>query len=276
MYDDSFKIRYKRAPVAISENKDGGNTPAHIHAEIELLYVVSGEWGVAVSDRYYEVGQGDVIIVNPLDVHSVTRISDLPASTLCICIDPSLLADGELSMGLISGDKRVIGYIGAADNVSEEIVDYFRKLYSAVENNSDVLRLEAGAYLSLIFSKLLISGIVQSRASRGKKESFSSKIQDYLKKHYSENITSEDAAEELFYTQSYFCRLFKKQFGTSFLEYLSMYRVSLSKVRLENPSVKVSEVAEAVGFMDSAYFSRCFKRLVGISPSEYKKNQYSY
>ena len=55
-----------------------------------------------------------------------------------------------------------------------------------------------------------------------------------------------------------------------------MYRVSLAKAMLENPALKVSAVAEAVGFLDSAYFSRCFKRLVGVCPSEYKKYQYSY
>ena len=276
MYDDSFKIRYNRAPVAISENRDGTDTPSHIHAEIELLYIVSGEWRVCVADRKYDVGQGDMVIVDPMDVHSLVRLSSVGASTLCICVDPLLLADANLASELISGDKTVEGYLSGSDACVSEIADYFHKLYSAVEDNLETLRLEAGAYLSLIFSRLLRLGRIVSRSSRSKKESFSSKLLDYLSKHYMENITSEDVAQDLFYTQSYFCRLFKKQFGTSFLEYLSMYRISLAKAMLENPAIKIAEVAEAVGFMDSAYFSRCFKRLVGISPSEYKKYQYSY
>ena len=276
MYDDSFKIRYKCAPIAVSENKSGFDTTAHIHAEIEILYIVSGSWRVSVSDKHYVAESGDIIIVNPFEVHALKRLSDNPSSTLCICAAPSLLADKELSAELTSGDKTAVRHIKYAEAFSREIVDCFKKTYSAVENNSPALRLESSAYLSLIFSRLVISGLIESRVMRGKKESFSSKVQDYLSKHYMENITSENIAEELFYTQSYFCRLFKKQFGISFLEYLSMYRVSLAKAMLENPSLKVSAVAEAVGFLDSAYFSRCFKRLVGVCPSEYKKYQYSY
>ena len=276
MYNDSFKVRYKGAPVAVSENRDGVDTAPHIHAEIELLYVVSGGFSVNISDRSYEALAGDIVIVNPFDVHSIKRISPRPASTLCICIDPSLIFDPELSLEISSGVSAAEEYIGEGESIREEVSGYFQKLYRAVEQSSLTLRLEAGAYLSLIFSRLIASGMMKSRAARGKKESFTVKVQDYLKEHYREDITSETVAEELFYTQSYFCRLFKKQFGTSFLEYLSLYRISKAKELLENPAAKVSTVAEAVGFTDSAYFARCFKRLVGISPSEYKKHQYSY
>ena len=276
MYNDSFKVRYKGAPVAISENRDGVDTAPHIHAEIELLYVVSGVFSVNVSDRSYHAVAGDIVIVNPFDVHSIKRLSPLPASTLCICIEPSLIFDSELAAELSSGVTAAAEHIGEEERVREEISGYFKRLYTAVEQSSLTLRLEAGAYLSLIFSRLIASGLIKSRAARGKKESFTSKIQEYLKERYREDITSETVAEELFYTQSYFCRLFKKQFGISFLEYLSLYRISKAKELLEDPSAKVSMVAEAVGFTDSAYFARCFKRLVGISPSEYKKHQYSY
>lgn len=271
MYNDSFRIRYKRAPVAISENSSGADTAAHIHAEIEILYIVSGRWQVTVSDRRYDAAEGDMIIVNPFDVHSLRRVSDNPARTLCICIDPCLLIDRELSDMLRRGERSAGEYFAANDRITPLIYGYFQRIYSAVENDSETLCLESGAYLSLIFSELARGGALITRSQRGKRESFSAKIQEYLADHYSESITSDDAAEALFYSQSYFCRLFKKQFGTSFLEYLSMYRISRAKTMLETTHQRVAEVAEAVGFMDNAYFSRCFKRLVGFSPSEYKK-----
>ena len=276
MYNDSFKERYNLAPIAISENNNGADTAAHIHAELELLYVTSGEWCVSVSDKSYTARVGDIIVVNPYEVHSVKRTSEMPATTLCICADPRLLADKSLAGELCSGDKAALGQVTADSEVAPILRDYFCRMYRAVEEKLPTLLLESSAYLSLILSALTLHGYVSSMHKKGRSESFFSKIQDYLSLHYSEAITSEDVARELFFTQSYFCRLFKRQFGTSFLDYLSLYRISKAKGLLENPEAKVSEVAAAVGFMDSAYFSRCFKRLVGISPSEYKKYQYSY
>ena len=54
-----------------------------------------------------------------------------------------------------------------------------------------------------------------------------------------------------------------------------MYRISKAKMMLSDENAKISQVAEQVGFLDHSYFSRCFKRFVGVSPSEYQRRQYS-
>ena len=277
MYNDSFRIRYGNAPIAISENTEHYDTSPHIHREIELLVLLEGEAEVTLSHRALRLRAGEMIIVDPLEVHSVIADRRYPYHQRCICFDLSLIPDKALSEGLLSGEYSLKAHLTEDDGeATARALSSFDKLFESVKHNSEALLFESAAYVSLILAALKETGGIVTRSARGKKAAFPRRVQEYLSENYMKNLTSEDVARELYYNQSYFCRLFKSHFGTSFLEYLSMYRISLAKTMLENPSAKVSEVSEAVGFMDSAYFSRCFKRLVGISPSEYKKYQYSY
>ena len=53
-----------------------------------------------------------------------------------------------------------------------------------------------------------------------------------------------------------------------------LYRISNAKLIMSSENISVSQVAERVGFLDASYFSRCFKRIAGISPTEYQKRQF--
>lgn len=275
MYNDSFRIRYGIAPIAISENRDHYDTAPHIHNEIELLRLKAGEATVTVSDRSYRMKAGDIVVVNPMEVHSVIADRRYPYHQECICFDLSLLPDKELVCELTSGESYIYALHTLEEEVTGRLCESFDRLFEAVKQNRDTLLFESTAYVCLMLAALKEHGEVKSRGAKGKRASFPRKVQEYLADHYTEDITSDDAARELFYTQSYFCRLFREEFGTSFLEYLAMYRISIAKSMLKDPAVKISSVAEKIGFFDSSYFSRCFRRFVGMSPTEYKKHQYS-
>lgn len=275
MYNDSFRVRYGSAPVAISENAEHYDTAPHIHAEIEMLYIKRGRAQIFVSDRSYTVSEGEVVIVNPMEVHSVIADKTLPYHQMCICFDLSLLPDKSMADELTRGGSYINGFLKNDEQLTGPVKEYFERMFYSVLHSSDALLFESTAYASLIFAELKKYGYIISKRSGGKKSGFASKVQAYLSEHFSENITSEHAARGLFYTQSYFCRLFRENFGVPFLEYLSMYRISKAKTLLSDTSLKISDIAESVGFLDQSYFSRCFKHFIGVSPSEYKKHQYS-
>ena len=68
--------------------------------------------------------------------------------------------------------------------------------------------------------------------------------------------------------------LFKKKMGKTVLQYLTEVRMEAAKNLLEDGRVKLSEVALKVGFRDSGYFSKVFRRYVGVSPSIYREKNY--
>lgn len=92
----------------------------------------------------------------------------------------------------------------------------------------------------------------------------------YMKQHYREEISICDVADYLNISEGYLSRVFKKETNCTFTNYLSYYRISEACELLKNCRWKIYEVAEKVGYSDTAYFSTLFKKLTGISPSEYQ------
>lgn len=93
----------------------------------------------------------------------------------------------------------------------------------------------------------------------------------YLEKHYTDDISLEDMASQVNISPQYFSKLIKKTTGFNFIDWLSMLRVRKAKELLTDSSLTVKEVCFMVGYKDPNYFSRIFKKRIGITPSEYVK-----
>lgn len=91
-----------------------------------------------------------------------------------------------------------------------------------------------------------------------------------IKSHSNEDITICTVADYLEISEGYLSRVFKKETGYTFTNYLSYYRIQLACTLLKNCRMKVYEVASKVGYTDTTYFSTLFKKLMGISPSDYQ------
>lgn len=93
---------------------------------------------------------------------------------------------------------------------------------------------------------------------------------DYIDINSSENISVQDVAKEVCFSANHFSRVFKKETGYSFVAYLTFIRVQKSVWLLRNTDQSIEQIAFEQGFNTPSYFSRIFKKLVGISPSEYR------
>lgn len=82
----------------------------------------------------------------------------------------------------------------------------------------------------------------------------------------------QDAACALNYSEQYFCKLFKQQFGQNFTSYLTAYRMERARELLAQPMVNIKDVGLRVGYSDANYFAKVFRRFTGKSPSEYRMN----
>jgi two-component system response regulator YesN len=92
----------------------------------------------------------------------------------------------------------------------------------------------------------------------------------YIRNHYKEDISISTVAAELEISEGYLSRVFKKETNYTFTNYLILYRLSLAMELLKDCRTKIYEVADQVGYSDTAYFSSQFKKNVGLSPSEYQ------
>jgi len=104
---------------------------------------------------------------------------------------------------------------------------------------------------------------------------FVQKAIEYVHHHYHRDLGIDEVAEAAGVSCSYFCVLFKQQTGSTFLDYLTRYRIDKACSILRNSDVKVFQVAPLVGYQDPKYFTQVFKKIVGMTPSEYRTSQLS-
>lgn len=96
------------------------------------------------------------------------------------------------------------------------------------------------------------------------------KIRGYIRKNYMKDISMQDAARMMNYSDAYFCKLFKQCFDQNFTAYLARFRINEARRLLQDKNASVREVSMLVGYYDANYFAKVFKRIAGMNPSEYR------
>lgn len=94
----------------------------------------------------------------------------------------------------------------------------------------------------------------------------------YIGEHYSEPITLTQVAEKVYLTPTYLCRVFKKEAGVTFNEYLNRVRINKAKDLLRNRDLRLTDISLMVGFEDQSYFTKVFKRMTGTLPRAYRES----
>lgn len=97
---------------------------------------------------------------------------------------------------------------------------------------------------------------------------------EFIKNHYQQEILLEDISDYAQVSSNYICSLFKKEMGMNISKYIMEYRIRKAKVLLLTTNMKSYEIAIETGFANDSYFSRSFKKMTGVSPSEFRRKEY--
>lgn len=92
-----------------------------------------------------------------------------------------------------------------------------------------------------------------------------------IHEQYDQDISLESCAAALKFHPVYLSRVFKKEIGVTFIEYLTEYRMNMAKVMLENTNMKITEIAERLNYTNSTGFIRTFRKLTGMTPGQYRE-----
>jgi two-component system response regulator YesN len=102
-------------------------------------------------------------------------------------------------------------------------------------------------------------------------EKLITEIKRFISENYMSNINLEDVAKLVCLSPTYVSEIFKRKTGENFSEYLIDYRIEIAKDMLKDIRYKVVDISQMVGYADSKYFSRLFKKKVGVNPRDYRK-----
>lgn len=92
----------------------------------------------------------------------------------------------------------------------------------------------------------------------------------YIEENYKEKLKLSDVADQVYVSQWHLSKLLNRYLGQNFSEILNGVRINKAKELLKDPALRIGDIADEVGFLDMAHFSRVFKKQVGISANEYR------
>lgn len=134
--------------------------------------------------------------------------------------------------------------------------------------SSDILKM-----LNATADALYGSSKSKEAEEAGIRNNFVELAKEYIKEHYYENLTLIGVAEKAGITSGYLSTLFSQKMNCTFIDYLNEVRINHACSYLRQNYLKAYEIAYKVGYNDEKYFSKVFRRIVGKSPSEYKKTE---
>ncbi len=248
-------------------------TPPHWHQAMELLLFVKGTVICNFENVTLRARPGDMYLINSYQVHETRCSRD--AVYLVVHILPSRMCQyvpdfDQLSFSL-AFDPEDMGKAMAYDQLRVHMQEILRQ----TETEQEAGRLEcharlfaATALLVKHFSKPM--ALEETKLRRGDMTRLLP-ILDYTQLHHGEELTLEGAANAMGLNKEYFCRLFKKNMGVSYIQYLYQVRTTAFCRELENSDDPIGEIAQRHGFREPKMLNQYFKELYGCTPSEKRK-----
>ena len=96
---------------------------------------------------------------------------------------------------------------------------------------------------------------------------------EYVRANYDKKLSLDEIARNAFLSKAYLSSIFKEEIGESLTNYINRVRIEKSKVLLLDKEVSLIDIANLCGFEDQSYFTRVFKKMVGISPKKYRDSR---
>jgi len=257
------------------ENYSNHMIKLHWHPEIELLYGISGELIVNVSKEKYFLRKGDILFINPEELHTYSPNQKLVEYHAAV-FSPTLFQFKErhffeqnFTNPLVDGEIKFPRLISKYDSRYDVVAPIVHKLFSEHIHSKTMVY----ADLIVLFCTLLEHSMLERKldeTSLKKSEDVKMCIQ-YMEENYSRKITLSELANLVHITPNYFCNYFKKQTGLTPFTQLNNIRVRRASKMLRNTELSIVEIAEACGYENVSFFIRKFKEIRGCTPSVYRR-----
>lgn len=250
----------------------------HTQPTWELSYIEKG-WGTRhIGDKVSPFSDGDLVLVLPgmphvwnFDRNSADDSGNVANITLTLSQD---FIDS--TSGAFEEFRSVGDYFSSLDHsiefrsreTKERIISLMKSAQGKSEMEQIAISMQILAVISLHKNETDAGHFRQKPTG----EMLVDDIKAFVQCNYKRNITTAAVARRAGMTISGFCNFWKKHCGEPFMKYLIQTRVENAAYLLSNAGMNISEVCYESGFSDVPYFNRVFRRIKGLSPSEYRRN----
>jgi len=240
----------------------------HWHERMELLYVEAGELELYFGQEHYSVDQGQTAVVSPGMMHCGVA-GERGVVYHAIMFDVEKFQNGTMASQkyLAPVCKYRTGFQKVAQHT--EIKETVEKLVKALSGGRGDNPLVAIGIIYEVIGLLCQhcgagSGMVH-RVDKG-----FGRVIEYINANYTEKISARSISEKFGYNETYFCRRFKAATGITVMKYIQILRLEQAQRLLKATEEEVGNISWKCGFSDVGYFSNCFKKHFGYTPSEFR------
>ncbi len=248
----------------------------HWHDEVEIIYLNRGTLSVYISGECYDLVENDILIVNTNMVHHmISEDRDTLYHAYLFPLDYLSFAKKDYAellyvQPLVENDRVLPTVIGQDKPCYENIKKLVVQLIELDKERSEGYQLLTKSILYQFLYDIYKCELMQ-KSNKNRKQSVDRIMVEYLEQNYQKHIALEEVADRVNMSKNYFCRYFKQHFGKTFIEYLVQLRIEKACILLEKNRLSVLEVALEVGYSNISYFNKCFKQIVGMTPSRYRE-----
>ena len=223
------------------------NSNLHAHGCAELFFITDGHGRFRTQYEEFPVAIHDLIIVNANVLHTELSQLDSPLEYIVLGVEGLETAggaDGYAMFHLHSGWR--------------ELMTCLELMLREVRDARPGHEGQGGLDLE-----------VDTAGPKGSREC--ALVRRYIDNHFKENLSLDQLAQLAHVNKYYLAHAFRREFNTSPINYLISRRVEESRFLLRETDHSLSLIAQMLGFSSPSYFSQCFRRVEGISPTEYRR-----
>ena len=249
----------------------------------ELVFLNNGQISCKAMDKTVPLTEGEIIFHKPNEIHSLS--SEFGAGKGILIVSFECLSE---AMNFFTQEKLKLS--PKQKQFVDEIIKIARKTYDITFYDSDVENMQllknptlGGEQLIKNYLEMLLIDIMRSKTETEegndvflKEKEINNKLAEDIIKVLNDNVYSSlsisDISRKINYSKAYIFRQFKSATGKSVMEYYLDIKIKTAKDLLEGSQLNVKEISEKLSFDTPNYFSKTFKKLTGLTPTEYKKH----
>lgn len=235
---------------------------AHLHRDIEMIYIVEGQTKAYINSVEYILNKGDIFIVFPNIVHYYQTFT--AEKSFIMKFSPDYLEDFK-SLFL---KHNPLNPVIRKDERHNDLYEYIVKIINCYESDAPFKEEKIKGYFNILFADIIPCFDYVDK--KDDNVDMISSILSYCFENYKENITLDEMAKQLHVSKYYISRLFSDKIKISLNNYINMLRVNDAKERLIKTDDSVTEIGIKVGYNTIRSFNRAFLTQTGMQPREFR------
>ena len=264
--EQTFTIRGTAKLRNVASARYGGDwhSVPHTHNHMELFFIVGGKGQFLIQDQLYPVNVNNLVIINPNVTHTEVSLNAQPLEYIVLGIEGIELATSEHA----NGQFNILDHFE-----SVEISGCLRNILREMEQKNTGYEDVCQAYMEILIIRLMrntaLAVPTEPQSVSGNRQCAA--VKRYIDMHLKEPLTLEQLAEDAHMNKFYLSHAFKREYGTSPINYMITKRIEESKYLLAETDLSMSQIAQLLGFSSLSYFSQVFRKTQAVSPMEYRQ-----